>query len=81
MKVEYDVKVPHNTYGKAPYAEAFYEFYESGHENAKLEFENAQKALNCQKAVLTLLSRKRIYDVIVTRRQNVVYLVRSDINA
>ena len=76
MKVKHDVKVPRNTYGNAPHAQAFWDFYDSDHQNAELEYETEDKAVKCQKAICMLRDRHDIHDVNVTRRKNVLYLVR-----
>ena len=81
MKIEYDVDVPHNTYGKAPYASVFWKFYESEHKNTRMEFNTVKEAHACQKAICNLLTRNKIYNVIITRRENAVYLIRSDVDA
>lgn len=80
MKVEYDVKVPRNTYGNAPYADAFWEFYESEHENMKIEFNDIEEAKKCQKAICMLTDRHQIHNIVVTRRKNILYLIRSEVD-
>ena len=78
MNVQYDVKVPRNTYGnKSVYADAFWEFYDSEHKTVKMEYESVQKAMKAQKSICMLISRHQIFDVKVTRRENVLYAVRS----
>ena len=80
MKVEYNVKVPHNTYGNSPYADFFWEFYDSENENAKIEFDDIKEANRCQKAMCMLVNRHQIYNVVITRRKNILYLIRSGVH-
>lgn len=81
MKVEYDVKIPHNTGGYAPYADVFWKFYESEHVSVKLEYDEVNEAVKCQKAVDMLMSRHKIHNIFMTRRKNVLYMIRSDAHA
>lgn len=78
MKVKYDVEVPRNTRGEAPYASAFWEFYDSEHQNAELEYETTEQAFKAQAAIGNLRNNHKIHDVIVTRRKNKLYLVRGN---
>lgn len=80
MKTEYDVKVPHQIYSNAPYAASFWKFYDSEHQNVKLEYDTTDEAKSSQKAICMLTSRNRIHDVIITRSMNVLYLIRSDLS-
>ena len=66
-------KVPYGTYSKA-----FWRFYRSGEPRQKKEFQEESEAWSAQKAILNLMSRKHIYDVI-TRRRNVLYLERTGV--
>lgn len=76
MEIEYNVRVP-KSYRANEKADAFWEWYESENENAKLTFEDMKEALNAQKSFLNILNRNKIFDVTVLRRKNVVYLVRE----
>ena len=77
MKVQYDVKVPRNTYGNSPYADAFWNFYESKHKNVRFEYDTVEEATSAQKRMCMLTSRNKIYDVMITRRKNVLYVIKS----
>ena len=81
MKLEYDVELPHNTRGNAPYAEVFWKFYESKHVSVKLEYDTTQEATKCQKAVDMLMCRHKIHDIFMTRRRNILYMIRSNAHA
>lgn len=76
MEIEYNVRAP-KSYRANEKADAFWEWYESKNENAKLTFEDMKEALNAQKSFLNILNRNKIFDVTVLRRKNVVYLVRE----
>lgn len=76
MKVNYDVKIPPKYPGR--YAKEFKEFYESEHANAKWEFEDIDAAKKCHSAICMFASRNKIHDLVVTRRENVLYLIRSE---
>lgn len=78
MKVEYDVAIPHKEQGK-PHAAAFWDFYNGNHINARLEFDDIEEAKRCTQSLCMLLSRRKIFDVLMTRRRNVVYLIRSEV--
>lgn len=69
MKVEYDVKMPRQY--------LFWDFYNSEHENCKIECDDEHEAQKTQQSFLMLIGRKKIFDVIVMRRKNVVYLVKK----
>ena len=76
MEVEYNVKVP-KSYRAIEKADAFWEWYESENENAKFTFKDIYEAGNAQKAFLNIINRNKIFDVIVMRRKNAVFLVRD----
>ncbi|MCI9141104.1 MAG: hypothetical protein HFH87_00610 [Lachnospiraceae bacterium] len=67
-------KVPWGTYAKL-----FWRFYRSGEKKQKKEFPEEHEAWSAQKAMLNLMSRKHIYDVIITRRRNVLYLEKTGV--
>lgn len=67
-------KSPWGTYSKF-----FWQFYCSGEHRQKKEFQEEWEAWSAQKAILNLMSRKHIYDVIITRRRNVLYLERTGV--
>ena len=76
MKVEYDVESP-PTAGQAPYTDVFWQFCHSKHSNAKMEFETVEEATKCQQRLCMIRNRKHLYSVIITRRKNVLYLIRG----
>lgn len=76
MEVEYNVKVP-RSYRANEKADAFWEWYESDNENAKFTFKDIYEARNAQKSFLNIINRNNIFDVIVMRRKNAVFLVRD----
>ena len=76
MEIEYNVKVP-RSYRSNEKADAFWEWYESDNENVKFTFEDIYTAGNAQKSFLNILNRNNIFDVIVMRRKNAVFLVRD----
>lgn len=77
MKAEYDVKVPRNPYGKTVFSKTFWEFYDSGHQNVRLEYDTTDEAIRAQRAMCMLINRNKIYDAFTTRRKNVLYVIRS----
>ena len=76
MEIEYNVRVP-RSYRANEKADAFWEWYESDNENAKFTFKDIYEAGNAQKSFLNIINRNNIFDVIVMRRKNVVFLVRD----
>ena len=76
MEVEYNVRMP-RSYRANEKADAFWEWYESENENVKFTFEDIYTARNAQKSFLNILNRNNIFDVIVMRRKNAVFLVRD----
>lgn len=76
MEIEYNVRVP-RSYRANEKADAFWEWYESENENVKFTFEDIYTAGNAQKSFLNILNRNNIFDVIVMRRKNAVFLVRD----
>ena len=77
MTAEYDVKVPHNPYGKSIYADAFWEFYDSDHQNMKIEYDTVQEAVKASRSMYNIMCKNRIFDIIISRRKNVLYVIRS----
>ena len=75
MNVQYDVKIPHGTNGK--YTKIFYEFYDSEHKTACVEFDTIQEAIDCAKSVLNAMNRLRIYDIQQKRVTNKVYWAKQ----
>lgn len=76
MEIEYNVKVP-KSYRANEKADAFWEWYESENDNVKFTFKDVYEAGNAQKAFLNIINRNKIFDVIVMRRKNAVFLVRD----
>ena len=56
------------------YSKSFWKFYRSDEKSQKKEFTEIRDAWAAQKAMLNLMNRKHIFDVIITRRRNVLYL-------
>lgn len=52
----------------------FQKFYESNIRMTKKEYADDAKAIRAQTAILNLMNRRRIFDVRMTRRKNVLYL-------
>lgn len=65
-------KVPWGTYTKM-----FWEFYKSGDEGRKLEFDSDYEANSAQKSMIKFENRQEIYDVRIIKRRNVLYLERT----
>lgn len=78
MTAEYDVKDnPNNHYKQSIYSEMFLEFYESEHQNMKMYCDTVEEAARAQRILCMLISRKKIFDIIISRRKNVLYVIRS----
>ena len=76
MKMDYDVRIPKA--GKVtPNSEIFWGFYYSDHENVKLTYETVEQAVKVQRSLGMMVARNRIYNIMVKRRKNDVYLVRT----
>lgn len=70
------------TKGKAPwgaYSAVLWRFYRSGDRNAEKEYGSVEEAASALKAMLNRMSHRRIYDVRITRRRNVLYLERTGV--
>ena len=80
MTAEYDVEVPVKHYKQSVFTEKFWGFYESEHQNMKLDCESVEEATRAQHILCMLISRKKIFDIIISRRKNVLYVQRSKIN-
>lgn len=78
MNIEYDVKVPMPRQRPDGFAAAFKDFYESGHYNAKIEYDDVGTAKRAQKAMCMVREYIGIMDVVITRQQHVLYLVREN---
>ena len=78
MKVEYDVAVPFKEQGK-PHAAAFWNFYNNNHKTVRLECDDIAEAKKCSQSLYMLMTRRKIFDVLMTRRKNVVYLMRNEV--
>lgn len=74
MRVEYDVPI---RTGKVPYTIIFWDFYESDHQNAKIDYETAEEAKKAYQGLHNLLVYKNIADVRVVKRGNTLYLIRN----
>lgn len=77
MQIEYDTKVPKKHYKLSVYTEKFLEFYKSSCQNMKFTCESVAEAKRAQKTLCMVTSRKGIHDIILTRRENVLYVIRS----
>lgn len=62
--------------GWGRYSMIFWRFYNSNEK--RIEFDTDDEAIKCEKSVYKCMSGKRIYDVYVKRRMNVLYLKRMD---
>lgn len=78
-RITYDVKVPPKCADNGIYVSDFRDFYESGHENACIEYKDTDTAMKAQKSMCMLRNREGIYDAVVTRRKNRLYLVRTKV--
>lgn len=76
-RITYDVKVPPKCADNGIYVKDFRDFYESEHGNACIEYKDTDTAWKAQKAMCMLRNREDIYDVLLTRRKNCLYLVRT----
>lgn len=74
--VEYNVETT-PTAGQAPYTYMFWQFYNSNHSNAKMECETVEEATKYQQRLCMIRNRKHLYSVTITRRKNVLYLIRE----
>lgn len=73
MKVEYDVKVPRNQYGKGKWATIFYNFYDGEHTTAKYSFKTTEEAKRLYKSAYDIISRNCLCGVRATMMGNEVY--------
>lgn len=76
--VEYNVKVRANRIRRAVHSNVFRDFYESDKQNAKIEYDTIEDATKAQKAMCMLVDRYQILDVVITRKQNILYLIRKE---
>lgn len=79
MKIEYDTEVPDRHYRQSACTQKFWEFYrESSHYNMKLSLESVEEAARAQKNLCMAISRNRIFDIVISRRKNVLYVIRQE---
>lgn len=77
MKAEYDTVVPRN-YCNSKYVHDLYDFLDSKHQSAKLEYDSKPDAVKAYRSFHAAKSRYRIYGVKITKRDNIVYISRVD---
>lgn len=58
------------------YSSIFWGFYDLKTRNIRVECRGEDSAKRAQSSMLNLMSRNRIYDVLVRRRGSVIYLER-----
>lgn len=76
---KYDVEVPQRRYNQSVYTDLFWEFYKSGHGSMELDCGTVEEATRAQHILCMLVSRKKIYDVLVNRRKNMLYVRRNEL--
>lgn len=64
--------------GWGKYSMIFWKFYNSSETEKRIEFETDDEAIKCAKSIYRCMSDKRIYDVYVKRRRNVLYLEKME---
>lgn len=77
MKTEYDVDVRHIEQSYSKYTKLFWDFYYSNHQNMKTEYDSVDEAYKAQKVLCMIISRNSVYDVRITRRKNVLYVIKT----
>ncbi len=78
-RITYGVKVPPKCEDNGIYVKDFREFYESGNEDGSIDYKDIETAIKAQKSMCMLRSREGIHDVVVTRRKNCLYMVRTKV--
>lgn len=81
MKIAYDIPTPkkkNNAYGKGRFSKVFWDFYESVHQNVRIEFEDEQECKKAQRAFLNLMNYNKIYDVASYKDGTAMFLVKSE---
>lgn len=78
MKATYDILVVPRNYCNSKYVHDLYNFLDSKHQSAKFEYDTKKDADRAYNAFHNAKSRYKIYDVKVTKRDNIVYISRVD---
>ncbi len=76
---KFDVEVPQRRYNQSVYTDLFWEFYKSGHGSMEIDCETVKEATRAQHILCMLVSRKKIYDALVSRRKNMLYVRRNEL--
>ncbi len=76
---KFDVEVPQGRYNQSVYTELFWEFYKSGHASMEIDCGTVKEATRAQHILCMLVSRKKIYDALVSRRKNMLYVRRNEL--
>lgn len=78
MKATYDISVVPRNYCNSKYVHDLYNFLDSKHQSAKLEYDTKREAERAYHAFHGAKSRYKIYDVKIARQDNIVYIARVD---
>lgn len=76
---KFDVEVPQRRYNQSVYTDLFWKFYKSGHGSMEIDCETVKEATRAQHILCMLVSRKKIYDALVSRRKNMLYVRRNEL--
>ena len=84
VNAKFDQTVKSKNYGnrKSLYArevEMLHEFSASKHENVELEYSNAKQAVSARAAITKHIKDNKM-SLIVCRRQNLLYVIKSEVN-
>ncbi len=78
VKKEYDKTMPVMAESHSLYLADLVDFINGGHKAVRLEYENAKMAIAVSKSMYGFLSRHRIYDIYLSRRSNIIHLMRRE---
>lgn len=78
MKTTYDISIVPRNYCNSKYVHDLYDFLDSKHQSAKLEYDTQLDAKRAYKSFHVAKSRYRIYGVKIAKRDNIVYISRVD---
>lgn len=77
MTVEHDVPVPMMRQRPGGFTAVFKDFLESDHETMKITYDDVDTAKKSQKTMCMARDSLKAYNVTITRRQNMLYLIRD----
>ena len=78
MEINYNVIIPKPGY-VTPRSKAFWDFYHSEHKNMSVTYGTVEEAVKVQRSLGMIVLRNEIYNIVIKRRKNVVYVEKKEL--